>query len=602
MCGIVACVSTQNQTEFLLQSLEKMEYRGYDSSGIALQINNDITVKKAKGKVLELKKIVEPSLLQANCGIGHIRWATHGVPSVENAHPHTSDDIALVHNGIIENFAQLKQELEAKGFNFVSSTDTEVIAHLMQNYLNEGKETKQAFIETLKRLKGSYAIALITKKEPNKIYAARLNSPLVLGLAENTNYVASDTLCLASHAKKAIYLNDLTFAILDEKSVKTFDYEGNETAQEIKPIEHKAIDASKGDYAHFMLKEINEQPEILKNLIENYIDKQNLSIKDINHHGIDFKNIDEITLIGCGTAYNAGLLGQYYLESLAGLSARAEVASEYRYRNIRYRKNGVCIAFSQSGETADTLAAINKAKENGQVIISVLNNVHSSIARLSDIILPINAGLEIGVASTKAFTAQSLVILCLAIYIAKQKGELNKEKEQEIVAGLLKLPDLFTDILQNQDDIKNTASYLQNAKASLYLGRNFHFPIALEGALKLKEISYIHTESYAAGEMKHGPIALIDKNLPVVFLLPNDELYDKSLSNMQEVASRNGQIILLSEKHEDCKHFIKVPEIHNLAKPILYTLPLQLLSYYTALYLKRDIDKPRNLAKSVTVE
>ncbi len=610
MCGIIAATSNVNQVDFLLDCLTKMEYRGYDSAGIALNVKGDIKTYKKEGRVQDLKNSIKKlNQLQANCGIGHIRWATHGKPTKINAHPHVSLTTAVVHNGIIENFYELKQELIATGFEFTSDTDTEVIAHLFQLYFNATKNAKQAFERTINRIKGAYAIALIEQSQPDTIYVAKLKCPLVIGKSQDnkTHYVSSDTLCLGGKAEQVMFLQDNQYAIVKQKEVSIYNEHGVKQKPNFECFKDETENTNKGEFKHFMVKEIYEQSKIIENIIDVYIEREACRVKSLRTGNL--KNIDKIkdvTLIGCGTAYHSALLGQYYVESIAKVKARAEIASEYKYRDIAYKNNNdTCIAFSQSGETADTMAAIGKALENGQQVGSILNSLQSSIARASGFILPVNAGAEISVASTKSFTAQSLVVLCFAIHLGKKNGSLSREKEREIVKQILSLPQAIRDILENQQEIKKIADYIKNSNSVLFLGRNYHFPIALEGSLKLKEISYIHAEAYPSGEMKHGPIALINENLPVIVLAPKDKMYQKSISNMQEVASRNGKIILLSEEEDKtntCEYFVKMPEVGNFVKPIAYTIPLQLIAYYTALNLGRDIDKPRNLAKSVTVE
>ncbi len=605
MCGIIGMVGEKDVTSFLMNGLHRMEYRGYDSAGIVVYKEGEFLRRRAKGKVAALENVINDAPVDGNIGIGHIRWATHGAPTEVNAHPHFSQDVMVVHNGIIENWQVLKEELTAKGFVFQTQTDTEVIAHLIQDYFNEGLCAFKAFKAAIARLEGAYALAVMIRSRPHELFVARLGSPLVIGLGEGEMYVGSDPLSLALATDKVCFLEEGDYGVITKDEIELYNKNSEAVSRDIVETGLKAEHINKNGFEHYMLKEIYEQPAVFAALIEHYIDTEKKCVKDLSLP-FDVQNISRLAFIACGTAYHAGAVGRYYMESLAQIPVDIDVASEYRYRDVIQPKGGAFIAFSQSGETADTLAALRKAKAEGQHIISIVNVESSTMARESDSILPIIAGSEIGVASTKAFTAQCFVVLCLAIWCGRQKGVLSAQDESAIVEGLLSLPRLYNQILEKPELIENIGKAIAPASDTLFLGRGRNFPIALEAALKLKEISYIHAEGYASGEMKHGAIALIDEHMPVIVLAPSDDVLEKSLSNMQEVAARDAQVILVADKQvcesQEAKHKILMPSIHPVVSPLLYVLPMQLLAYYAALALGKDVDQPRNLAKSVTVE
>ncbi len=610
MCGIIAMVAGRDVVPHLTDSLRRMEYRGYDSAGIAVRrkVDGEFTFsrRRAKGKLVSLMNVLDDASIEGHIGIGHIRWATHGEPTESNAHPHKSTSVMVVHNGIIENWQDLKKALEGKGFIFKSQTDTEIIAHLIQSYLDSGLSALSAFKESVKRLHGAYAIAVMIESEPNTLFVARVGSPLIIGEGDGEMYAGSDALALAPMTDKVRYLEEGDIAVLTTDKAVIYDKNDNLTERELVITGLTADDTDKGGFPHFMLKEIYDQPAVIRQLLAHYIDTDSKTVKPLNVT-FDPKVIERFAVISCGTAYHAGLLGKYWIESLARLPVDTDVASEYRYRDLVQPKNGVFVAVSQSGETADTLAALRRAKAENQHILSVVNVESSSMSRESMDVLPILAGTEIGVASTKAFVAQAFVMLCLAVWLGRQRGTLSREEEQAIVQGLLELPNQIQESINQAAEIKELAHSISVASDVLFLGRGRNYPIALESALKLKEISYIHAEGFASGEMKHGTIALIDEHLPVVCFCPTDEVLEKSLSNMQEVIARKASVILLAEQatcnaEKTVAHRIVMPKIHKMVSPILYVVPMQLLSYYTALHLGKDVDQPRNLAKSVTVE
>lgn len=602
-------VANRDVVSFLMDSLKRMEYRGYDSAGIAVrtaeQAQTDIARRRSEGKIVALTQVIAEQPISGQMGIGHIRWATHGEPTTANAHPHSSSDVTVVHNGIIENWRELKQELSNQGYVFSSQTDTEAIAYLIQSKLDQGMTALAAFQGALNRLEGAYAIAVMIKSETDKLYVARLGSPLIIGQGQGEMFAGSDALALATVTNKVCYLEEGDYAVLSTDSMSIYDKSHSPVKRPIVETQLSTDDAEKGEYPHFMLKEIHEQPAVVSGLIEQYIDKKTLTVKPLTV-GFDPKTVERLAFIACGTAYHAGALGRYWIETLARLNVDIDVASEYRYRDLIQPKNGVFVAVSQSGETADTLAALRRAKAEGQHVLSVVNVASSSMARESDDVLLIHAGTEIGVASTKAFIGQIVVVLCLAIWLGRQRGVLSLEQEQEIIKGLINLPDLIQQSIDAVEPIQHIAYNISSASDVLFLGRGRSYPIALESALKLKEISYIHAEGYASGEMKHGAIALVEESVPVVCLCPNDEVMEKSLSNMQEVIARKAQAVLVADK-ATCQanptlYQIVMPAVQPMVSPILYTVPMQLLSYYAALALGHDVDQPRNLAKSVTVE
>ena len=609
MCGIIAMVANRNVVPFLTNALTRMEYRGYDSAGIAVQRKKkggiEFTRRRAKGKISALKNVLLDAPLKGNTGIGHIRWATHGEPNEENAHPHSSQDVTVVHNGIIENWQVLKKMLLDDGYDFISKTDTEVIAHLIQSKLDQGLSALDAFREATKCLEGAYAIAVMIKSTPNNIYVARIGSPLIIGEGRDAIYAGSDALALAPITDSVRYLEEGDYAVINKDSATIYDTTDTPVKRKLVKTGLDTDNTSKGQFQHFMLKEIHDQPNVVKELIKQYIDTENCIVKDLNV-GFDAKTLERMAFISCGTAYHASFLGRYFIESLAKIGIDIDIASEYRYRDFAQPQNGVFVAVSQSGETTDTLATLRRAKSEGQHIISIVNVASSSMARESDNVLLIHAGTEIGVASTKAFVAQIVVILCLAIWLGRKRGALSIAEEHDIVKSIIKLPEQIQFSINNLTPIKHIAQSIAPASDVLFLGRGRNYPIALEAALKLKEISYIHAEGYASGEMKHGAIALIDEQVPVVCLCPDDSVTEKSLSNMQEAIARKAQVILVASK-KTCQanptlHQIIMPDVHPITSPIVYVVPMQLLAYFTALTLGRDVDQPRNLAKSVTVE
>lgn len=606
MCGIIGMIGPdqENVVPFLMKSLKKMEYRGYDSAGIAVISDDQFLRHRAKGKVSALEEVQKKDPLSASMGIGHIRWATHGAVTVENAHPHQSHHVMLVHNGIIENWQELKEELNNKNFQFSSETDTEVIAHLIQDFLDKGLSAFEAFQNTLKKLDGAYALAVMIGGE-DRLFVARKGSPLVIGVGDDEMYIGSDALTLAAKTSQVIFLDEGDYAIVNQNTVEIYDQNDQKIQKDIVDTGLTTEENDKAGFPFYMLKEIYEQPQVLADLIGRYIDVENHTIKPMDF-GIHAQDISRMSFIACGTAYHSGMLGKYYMESLARIPVDVDFASEYRYRDLIQPENGVFVAFSQSGETADTLSAMRRASAEGQHTIAVVNVESSTMAREANHILPTIAGVEVGVASTKAFTAQSFIVLIMAVYLARQKNIMSLDEEKAIVKEILSLPRLFNLALEQSEHIEEIGKAISPAQDVLFLGRSRSFPIALEAALKLKEISYIHAEAYASGEMKHGAIALIDENVPVVVLAPSDHVLDKSLSNMEEVAARDAKVILVAESDvcEKNNAFKKIvmPKAHPLTAPILYTLPMQLLSYYAAIALDRDVDQPRNLAKSVTVE
>jgi glucosamine--fructose-6-phosphate aminotransferase (isomerizing) len=605
MCGIIGIASNKPVSMNIINSLKRLEYRGYDSAGLATLNNNIINEKKCSGRVEQLEKILFKTPAEGNLGIGHVRWATHGVPSQLNAHPHSSEIVSVVHNGIIENSNNLKIDLEKKGHKFKSQTDTEVITLLITEAL-KNTEPLTAVFETIKKLKGSFALGIIFRDFNNMIIGARRGSPLAVGYSKDENYLGSDSYALKSMTNKISYLDDGDICILTKDNVDFYNVKKNKINKKVLVLSEDKNISEKGDYKNFMSKEIFEQPITAKNCINEYVDSLR---EDINFYDFPLKPelINKIVLIGCGTAYHSCLVAKYWLEELTTIDIEADIASEFRYRNIRFSKNNLYIFISQSGETADTAAALDFCKKNKAKTCSVVNVVESTIARNSDWVLPIHAGPEIGVASTKAFLGQMLVLYILSLKIAYLRKDLDKKNYQNKIKNLNKLPSMLKESLKTENKIQAIAKDFLDAKGSMFLGRGSSFPIALEGALKLKELSYLHAEGYPAGEMKHGPLALIEDGLPVIVIAPNDKYFEKTISNMQEVIARGGKILLITDVkkeviNENIRFGIRVPSIENLLSPFLLTVPLQLLAYHVALLKNCDIDKPRNLAKSVTVE
>jgi len=606
MCGIVGITSNKEVTTRIINSLKKLEYRGYDSAGIATLKDGFINEVKCEGRVEALEKNISKTNLQGEIGIGHVRWATHGRPSTINAHPHSSETVSVVHNGIIENSTILKKVLEKKGYKFKSQTDTEVIAHLVTDYLKK-YNLKNAIIKVLKKLHGSFALGIIFKDYPDLIVGARRGSPLAVGYGPNENYLGSDSYALKSMTNKVSYLNDGEFCLIKENQVEFFDTKGNKINKNILNLSQDNQNYDKGDYKHFMAKEIEEQPITIKNCVNEYVDKINRQI-NIYNFPWETNQISSIVLIGCGTAYHSCLVAKYWFEEYTSLDVTIDIASEFRYRKLKFKNDCLYVFVSQSGETADTFAALDICKKNKMKTCSIVNVVESSIARDSDLVLPIHCGPEIGVASTKAFLGQMLVLYMLCLKISFDQKIIGKKNYNEKIKNLLSLSNLCKKTLLTDNKIQKTSRAFIEAKGSMFLGRGYSFPIALEGALKLKELAYVHAEGYPAGEMKHGPLALIEEGMPVVVIAPRDDYYKKTISNMQEVIARGAKVLLITNKSKDeiqSENIWETIEVENLSEdllPFLTTIPLQKLAYYSALQKGYDIDKPRNLAKSVTVE
>jgi len=606
MCGIIGITSSKPVSSAIINSLRKLEYRGYDSAGIATLSNGVINEIKSEGRVENLEKNLAIKGMLGSVGIGHVRWATHGIPNTVNAHPHSSETVSVVHNGIIENSTILKKYLISKGHKFKSQTDTEVIVHLITEYMKE-YDLKNSILKMLNQLHGSFALGIIFKDQPDLIVGARRGSPLAVGYGPNENYLGSDSYALKSMTNKISYLNDGEFCIIKKDQVEFFDKEGSKVNKKVLELSTDEQNYEKGDFKHFMAKEIEEQPTTLKNCIKEYIDTINNNI-NIYNFPWNTKEISSITLIGCGTAYHSCLMAKYWFEELTKLDVTIDIASEFRYRNNKFKKDNLYIFVSQSGETADTYAALDLCNNNGMKTCSVVNVIESSIARESNFVLPIHCGPEIGVASTKAFLGQMLVLYILVLKLASLRKDLNKDKYVNKIKDLKLLPKLVEETLLTESQIQIVASTFTDAKGSMFLGRGFSYPIALEGALKLKELAYVHAEGYPAGEMKHGPLALIEDGMPVVVLAPKDKYYPKTISNMQEVIARGAKVLLITNKSKDevfsenVWQTINVENINDDLLPFLLTVPLQKLAYYSALKKGYDIDKPRNLAKSVTVE
>ena len=605
MCGIIGIASNKAVAPNIIQSLKKLEYRGYDSAGIATIINGDIDEKKCTGRVDNLEKILFKNPSNGSLGIGHVRWATHGIPSKINAHPHSSEEVSVVHNGIVENSNELKNDLEKKGYKFKSQTDTEVITLLLTDFL-KNFDLINAINKTLEKLNGSFALGIIFKKYNDIVVGARRGSPLAVGYGPEENYIGSDSYALKSMTNKITYLDDGDVCVLTNEKVDFYNSKNKKVNKEILTLSNDRRTVEKGDYKDFMSKEINEQNITAKTCIKEYVDHLR---QDINLYNFPIKpqNIEKLVLVGCGTAYHSCATAKYWFEEFTNIPIEVDVASEFRYRKIKFNKKNLYVFVSQSGETADTFAALDLCKKNKVKTCSIVNVVESSIARSSDLVLPIHAGPEIGVASTKAFIGQMLVLYILAIKISEIRKEITKSDYANKIIGLRKLPDLIKETLQCQDKIQIIAQDFLQARGAIFLGRGLSFPIALEGALKLKELSYLHAEGYPAGEMKHGPLALIEEGLPVVILAPKDRYFEKTISNMQEVVARGGKVILISNENnstisENIRFSLKLPKTDDNLTPFLMTIPLQLLAYHVASLKNFDIDKPRNLAKSVTVE
>ncbi|WP_085901377.1 glutamine--fructose-6-phosphate transaminase (isomerizing) [Kiloniella majae] len=607
MCGIIGIIGTKPVVPLLLDGLKRLEYRGYDSAGIATLVDGGLERRRAQGKLVNLQNRVEEDPITGMTGIGHTRWATHGRPNETNAHPHASDKVSLVHNGIIENFQELRAELDAKGQVFQTETDTEVVVHLITNYLHDGLSPEEAVHTTLKRLEGAFALAIVFAGREDLMIGARRGSPLAVGYGDGEMYLGSDALSLAHLTDQICYLEEGDWVVLDNNGATIRDLAGNLLNREVIQTAVSGAMIGKGQYRHFMQKEIYEQPAVVGDTLHTFFNPLARSIQ-LPDFPFDLANISRLTIVGCGTASLAGMVAKYWLEQEARQLVEVDIASEFRYREAPLPENGVSLFISQSGETIDTLAALRYAKEQGQKIISVVNVPESTIARESDMVLPTLAGPEIGVASTKAFTTQLTVLACLAIGIGRAKGTITPEREAELSSALTEIPSRITEILNTDEAIRKISADVSEARDVLYLGRGNLYPMAMEGALKLKEISYIHAEGYAAGEMKHGPIALIDENVPVIACAPSGPMMEKTISNLQEVHARGGQIILFSDEEgvaragDIAKHSVVLPRVDPFVAPILYALPIQLLAYHTAVLKGTDVDQPRNLAKSVTVE
>ena len=607
MCGIVGVIGRLNAADCLLDGLRRLEYRGYDSAGIATLVGGPIERRRASGKIANLAARLAAEPLAGNIGIGHTRWATHGVPSEGNAHPHANEHVAVVHNGIIENFQELRSELEAKGHTFTSDTDTEVVVHLITRYLQEGLKSEQAVHRAISRLDGAFALAILIANQPDLLIGARKGSPLAVGYGDGEMYLGSDAMALAPMTNRITYLEEGDWAVLTSTGVTIHDRDGHVVDRPIKQTAVSGAMIGKGEYRHFMLKEIYEQPQVLGDTLRTLFNPvaRSITLPDMP---FDLAKIDRVTIVGCGTAYLAGLVGKYWIEQLARVVVDADVGSEYRYREPPLVPGGLGLFISQSGETADTLAPLRYCRTMKQHIVSVVNVPESAIARESDAVLPTHAGPEIGVASTKAFTTQLMVLASFAIAIGKARGKVDGKAEARLSTALTEVPSRVAEVLATEAHIRTIAEDVAQARDVLYLGRGSNFPLALEGALKLKEISYIHAEGYAAGEMKHGPIALIDEHVPVVVIAPSDALFDKSLSNIEQVAARGGRVILISDEEgirragRNVAHAICIPKVDPFVAPMIAAIPVQLLAYHTAVLKGTDVDQPRNLAKSVTVE
>jgi glucosamine--fructose-6-phosphate aminotransferase (isomerizing) len=607
MCGIVAIVGNSPVAPLIVDALKRLEYRGYDSAGIATIEHGQLARRRAEGKLINLERRLKDEPLGGTIGIGHTRWATHGVPNEANAHPHFSDGIAIVHNGIIENFAELRDELMRDGYKFSSQTDTEVVAHLVARELARGLKPVEAAHQALKRLEGAFALAIMFKGDEDLIVGARNGPPLAVGHGDGEMFLGSDAIALAPFTNSITYLEDGDWAVVRRDQVAIFDLDGNKVDRKRQQSLSTSFMVDKGNRRHFMEKEIHEQPEVISHTLAHYVDFVGGVSKPLDLP-FDFAKIDRLAISACGTAYLAGLIGKYWFERYARLPVDIDVASEFRYREMPLSKGDAALFISQSGETADTLASLRYCRKAGMKIGAVVNVRESTMARESDVILPTLAGPEIGVASTKAFTCQLSVLASLAVRAGVARGTISREQEKTLVRALSEAPRYANQVLKLDGQIERIARELSRYSDVLYLGRDTNFPLAMEGALKLKEISYIHAEGYAAGELKHGPIALIDENMPVIVIAPHDRIFEKTVSNMQEVAARGGKIILITDSKGAAQSTVKtmetivLPDVPEIISPIIYALPIQMLAYFTAVFMGTDVDQPRNLAKSVTVE
>lgn len=609
MCGIVGYVGNEEAVPILIGGLAKLEYRGYDSAGVAVMHGGKIEVRRSVGKLVNLQKTLMENAVTGRVGIGHTRWATHGKPSEQNAHPHRSKSCVLVHNGIIENYQSLKQQLEKEGYKFQSETDTEVVAHLIDKHVQSGKTLADAVRAAIGEVRGSYALAVISEREPGTMIAARSGCPLVIGRTKQASYVASDVMAMLAHTRDVTYLDEGDVAVVTNSDVHLTDAEGRPVSRKLTRITWDASAAEKSGYPHFMLKEIHEQPQTILDTIRGRYSYESgeADLPDIGLSQADFASIDRIWIVACGTSWHAGLVGKYLLEEMVRTPVQVDIGSEFRYRDPLVGKNDLFVTISQSGETADTLAAAREAKAKGARVVSIVNVVGSTLARESDGVLYTHCGPEIGVASTKAFTAQLTALYLLALHLARVRDVMSMVDGKAWLDRLVRLPILVNRVLGREAEIVAIAKRYYKKRNFLFLGRGINYPIALEGSLKLKEISYIHAEGYAAGEMKHGPIALIDKDMPVVVLAPRDRLYEKTVSNLMEVKARHAPVIALVAEGERelgkiADAVFTIPDTHPLMSPILFSIPLQLLAYHIAVLRGADVDQPRNLAKSVTVE
>lgn len=608
MCGIVGIVGKEPVVDSIVDALKRLEYRGYDSAGVATLENGRLSRERAEGKLTNLQNKLNGHKMLGRIGIGHTRWATHGAPTEGNAHPHATDKVAVVHNGIIENFRELKEELSAGGVTFSTETDTEVVAHLITRELDNGKTPSEAVGNTLKRLEGAFAFAIMFDGEDDLMIGARKGSPLAIGLGDGEAFLGSDATALAPFTNQVIYLEDGDWAVITRQSQEIFDETGKSVTRPVQTSVASALMVDKGNHRHFMAKEIYEQSEVVGHTLAHYVDLATGRVDLSEDLPFDFAKLSRITITACGTAYYAGLVAKYWFEQIARLPVEIDVASEMRYREAPLPDNGLAIIISQSGETADTLATLRYCKGAGQHIAAIVNVKDSTIARESDVVFPTLAGPEIGVASTKAFTCQLTVLACLALAAGRARGTISEAQERDHVRSLVELPRLMSSALKLEDQIETLAGEVMKASDVLYIGRGAMYPLALEGALKLKEISYLHAEGYAAGELKHGPIALIDEHVPVVAIAPKDALFEKTVSNIQEVAARGGQIIFMTDEagaknlELETLATIVLPQADAFVNPLLFAVPVQLLAYHTAVRMGTDVDQPRNLAKSVTVE
>lgn len=607
MCGIVGIIGREQVAPLLVDALKRLEYRGYDSAGVATLNNGVLDRRRAEGKLANLDKLLKERPLAGTIGLGHTRWATHGAPTVRNAHPHTTPRLAVIHNGIIENFAELRTMLESDGYKFETETDTETVAHLVTRALDRGLSPIDAVRQTLPQLRGAFAIAIMFKGEEDLLVAARNGPPLAVGYGDGEMYLGSDAIALAPFTDNLSYLEDGDWAVLTREGVVIYDETGMEVERPVQKSAGTAFLVSKGNHRHFMEKEIHEQPEVISHTLANYLDFAKGTVRT-DATPLDFSKVDRIAASACGTAFYAGLIGKYWFERIARLPVDIDVASEFRYREMPLSKDSLALFVSQSGETADTLASLRYCKQQGLKIGTIVNVRESTMARESNTVFPTLAGPEVGVASTKAFTCQLAVLASLAVAAAKMRGTIDEQEERQLVRELSEIPRYANHALRLEEQMETISRDLSQVKHVLYLGRGTSYPLALEGALKLKEISYIHAEGYAAGELKHGPIALIDESMPVIVIAPFDHWFEKTVSNMQEVAARGGKIILITDEKGaaastlNTMHTIVLPDMPEIIAPIIYALPIQMLAYHTAVFMGTDVDQPRNLAKSVTVE